>query len=140
MIAHPRCPCTRASLHELAVAVGQCDCDFDATVVFFRPVGADATWTNADLVGLASEIPGVRVVWDDGGQLAELYRVETSGHVLVFGQSGELLFNGGITATRGHEGGNAGRDALVSCLQGKPVLEERLQETTERMWNAVPTN
>ena len=116
MFAHPRCPCTRASLKELALALADIDCDIKATVVFFRPDGADAGWTDTDLVCRAAEIKGLKIIWDDGGRLADLYRVETSGHVLVFDQDGALLFSGGITSMRGHEGSNGGFDALVHSL------------------------
>jgi hypothetical protein len=35
---------------------------------------------------------------------------------MLYGSEGNLLFSGGITAARGHEGDNAGRSAIISCL------------------------
>lgn len=37
MLAHPRCPCTRASLRELDLLMAQCAGELSAHVVFYRP-------------------------------------------------------------------------------------------------------
>jgi hypothetical protein len=36
--------------------------------------------------------------------------------VVLYAPSGKLLFTGGITVSRGHQGNNPGREALISCL------------------------
>ena len=47
---------------------------------------------------------------------AERFGAETSGHTFLFDPSGRLLFNGGITASRGHSGDNAGESSIVSLI------------------------
>ena len=51
-----------------------------------------------------------------GGAITAAFGAFTSGQVFLYGTSGELLFSGGITGSRGHEGDNAGRDAVESLL------------------------
>jgi hypothetical protein len=54
---------------------------------------------------------------DPDGAIAQAFGAYTSGQVLVYGADGGLLFNGGITASRGHEGDNPGRAAIVARLR-----------------------
>jgi hypothetical protein len=37
---------------------------------------------------------------------------------VLYGTDGRLLFRGGITGARGHEGDSAGRDAVVALISG----------------------
>jgi hypothetical protein len=125
MFAHPRCPCTRASIGELALLMAQCQGRLRAHVLFFRPVGSSELGASTDLSRSAAAIPGVTVAQDDGGAEARRFHVATSGHTLLYGARGELLFSGGITASRGHSGGNAGRSAVFALLHdGVAELEE----------------
>ncbi len=115
--AHPRCPCTRASLHELDGLLAEIQNRVCVTVVFTVPDGVPADWEQGGLWNLATNIPGLRVIKDQGGWEARQFDVEGSGHVLLYAPSGKLLFSGGITASRGHEGDNAGRSAIVSLIR-----------------------
>src|SRR3989442_556857 len=40
MFAHPRCPCTRATIGELALIMARCRGLVDAHVVFYKPDGS----------------------------------------------------------------------------------------------------
>jgi hypothetical protein len=116
LFAHPHCPCTRASLHELDSLLAQAQNRVSAIVVFIIPDGVPAGWEKGDLWNEAATIPGLRVIRDLGGREAHQFDVEGSGHVLLFASSGKLLFSGGITSSRGHEGDNAGLTAVVSFI------------------------
>ena len=61
-------------------------------------------------------MPGVAVMDDVDGKLAKLFGAETSGYVVIYNPQGKLLFNGGITGSRGHAGDNAGLSAAVGWL------------------------
>jgi hypothetical protein len=90
-------------------------------VLFYQPRNAPAGWTKSDLGEIAAAIPGVTASWDDSGLEATRFGAATSGHVVLYGALGRLLFSGGITASRGHSGDNAGRDAIVSAIStGEP--------------------
>jgi hypothetical protein len=116
LFAHPHCPCTRASLHELDGLLAETQNRVSVTVVFTIPDGVPAHWEEGDLWNSAKSIPGLHVIRDQGGGEAHRFDVKGSGHVLLYAPSGKLLFSGGITATRGHEGDNLGRSAIVSFI------------------------
>ena len=42
----------------------------------------------------------MEVVIDDEGRLAKEYGVRTSGHALIYGPGGRLLFSGGLSPSR----------------------------------------
>lgn len=113
MFAHPRCPCTAASLNELARILARCGGRLHADVLFYRPEGSSESWAQTGLWRTAESLPGVRVKGDVGGSEAARFGVVTSGHILLFAPDGLRLFSGGITAARGHEGDNDGADAVV---------------------------
>lgn len=119
LFAHPRCPCTRASLRELAHVMTDCQGLVEARVLFFQPRASDADWRNSDLWQSARAIPGVQVAADPAGVEQERFGVETSGHVLLYNAAGKLVFSGGITSSRGHSGESAGRTAIVQLLRGE---------------------
>jgi hypothetical protein len=116
MFAHPQCPCTRASISELASIVAHTQSKARVLVLFYAPSNAAHDWRNSDTSRSAAQIPGVQVLSDIDGKEAERFGAETSGHAFLFDPDGRLLFNGGITASRGHSGGNAGESSIVSLI------------------------
>ena len=92
MFVHPKCPCSRASINELARLTARCRDRMDLTA-----------------------IPGLRVVVDQGGRLAAAFGITTSGHCLVYDAGENLIFSGGITTGRGHEGDSPGQ-AIVTGI------------------------
>ena len=119
MFVHPRCSCTSASMGELAILMARCQGLVNARVVFFRPRGSREDWTHSDLWRAAAIIPGVTVQADEDGREARLFHAATSGHTALYDAQGQLVFDGGITASRGHSGDNDGRDAITALLHGK---------------------
>ena len=117
LLGHPRCPCTRPSIGELEQLMARCEGKVTAYVLFVKPSGEPANWEQTDLWRSAATIPGVQVRLDKGGVEARRFRAATSGQTLLFDRGGQLRFSGGITATRGHAGDNAGRDAIVSLIE-----------------------
>jgi hypothetical protein len=140
MLAHPRCPCTQASIGELARLMTQAQGRVTAYVLFVKPPGTSTEWEKTDLWADAAAIPGAHVVSDDGGVEARRFNAATSGQTMLYDKEGRLLFSGGITLARGHAGDNAGRTAIVSLLTtdeaqqtGTPVFGcPLLSKNTER--------
>jgi len=127
MLAHPRCPCTAASVGELAQIMAQLEGKIAAYVLFIQPKGTGNAWEDTDLRRSAEAIPGVKVILDPDGVEAGRFGAETSGHTLVYGADGRLLFSGGITASRGHAGDNVGASAIIALLNHqKPVRTQTL--------------
>jgi hypothetical protein len=116
-LAHPRCPCTRASLAELELLMAEARGVVSAHVVFIRPRGTEETWSETDLWRAAAAIPGVTMHRDDSGVETRRFGSETSGETLLYESDGHLVFQGGITIARGHAGDNPGRDTLIALLR-----------------------
>ena len=119
MFAHPRCPCTRASLAELNRLMSRSGDRVTAHVAFLSPHEMDADWAKTDRWTSAEAISGVSVMADADGALARQFGAETSGYVVLYNPQGKLLFKGGITASRSHEGDNAGESAILAMVLGK---------------------
>src|SRR5712691_9155559 len=118
MMAHPHCPCTRASVGELALLMARTQGRVTAYVLLLKPQGVPDNWEKTDLWNSAASIPGVHVLSDEDGIEAERFHTATSGQTLLYDKDGRLLFSGGITAARGHSGDNAGSQALARLLIG----------------------
>lgn len=116
MFAHPQCGCSKASLGELEIIMARAHEKISATVVFYAPQGEATSWAKTDLWETAEKIPGVTVIQDTGNYIAGSFGVFTSGQTLVYESDGRLIFNGGITASRGHSGDNYGRDAIIALV------------------------
>ena len=116
MFVHPRCPCSRASVGELARLLVQDRGLGGVHVLFINPPGMSPDGARTVLWEQAALIPGVTVQLDQDGVEAKQFGVETSGQTLLYSASGQLLFEGGITISRGHSGDNPGRSALMSLL------------------------
>ncbi len=110
MVAHTKCSCTRASLHELERAMANAGSRIEAIVVFVGPRETRGLDGLRDLRSTARAIPNVRVVEDESE--ARLFGAATSGQVLLYEESGALVFRGGLTAARGHEGDSVGGDVV----------------------------
>ena len=127
MIAHPQCSCTRASLNELRrliVRFGELETPPVVYLSVIVPEGAGPGWTDGPVLRNAATIRGLNVVLDPGGRFAERFGATTSGHVLLYGADGSLLFSGGITAARAHEGDAGGQEAIVAALYGRTRVAE----------------
>lgn len=123
LFLHPRCPCSRATINELARILTQVGRHPPtAHVVLVKPDAAPAGWEATDLRDRALEVVGSDAVsCDEGGVEVGLFGATTSGSVLVYDAAGALVFRGGITAARGHEGESAGgRRVLAALRTGTP--------------------
>ena len=116
MLVHPKCDCTRASLAELAELMARAPHRSHAYVVFLKPAGVADDWEHTDLWEGVKRIPDVTAVVDDEGREAERFGGETSGQALLYDTRGRLLFAGGTTVARGHEGDSAGLAAILALL------------------------
>src|SRR5947209_5955612 len=125
ILVHPHCPCTRATIGELAELMAHCQGRLTAYVLFLKPEGFVDDWEKTDLWQSAASIPGVNVMVDDDGGEASRFNSQTSGQTILYDDEGRLMFSGGITASRGHLGDNDGESAIVSLVnKGSAVRTE----------------
>jgi hypothetical protein len=113
---HPHCPCSRATIRELSRVMTRCQSGLNTLVLFVKPHEMPDDWAHTDLWSSAQAIPGVSVRQDVDGQEAQRFGAMTSGQCALYSRSGELLFEGGITFSRGHEGDNEGDDAIIDAV------------------------
>lgn len=119
VFAHPHCPCTRASLTELATILELSQQAVAAEVHFVRPPGVPAGWERTATWKAAAKLPGVRVFGDEAGVLAERLGAATSGHAVLYDAAGKLLFQGGLTRARGQTGDSPARRTILRLLAGE---------------------
>jgi len=118
VFAHPQCPCTRATIEELNRLLARKKGKVNTQVWFYQPDELETDWSYSGLWKTAASIPGVAVMKDFGGREASRFGAQTSGIVYLYGTDGKLLFKGGITAGRGHEGENEGAEIITRLLSG----------------------
>jgi len=114
---HPQCPCSLASLGELAEILDRCGGRVSTQAVVLDSPRLEAAGRSAIDQALA-ELPEISVHRDSGGSEARRFHVTTSGHLMLYDIDRRLVFSGGITAARGHRGDNYGRAALLGSIRG----------------------
>lgn len=119
MVVHPQCACSASSLAELGLLIAGSEGRVRAHVVMLYPAGSRRIWGSTERWSQAAMIPGVMLHADVGAHEARLFHAFTSGDVIVYSAQGELLFHGGITASRNHSGNGLGREALVRLFQAR---------------------
>jgi hypothetical protein len=122
---HPLCPCTQASVAELARLLSTCEGQVEVYILVFFPERAGHGWSPTDRLRRLATLPDVHLLDDPGGEEAARFGAQTSGLVALYAQDGRLLFRGGITGARGHEGDNEGRRTLVCLIRGDSLPHPR---------------
>ncbi len=120
LVGHPECPCTKASIHELNRIISSAPGRLNVNIVFFKPEASEAEIRKSARWTEAATLQGVNVRQDRTGDEVRRLGAKVSGQVMLYDSSGMLLFSGGITGARGHEGDNAGESAILNLLHGKP--------------------
>jgi hypothetical protein len=123
VFAHPHCPCTRASLAELADLLAESPTAPRVRVLFVRPAGAADGWEQGDTWAEAAGITGAEVACDPLGAAARRAGATTSGHVELADPGGRVAFRGGVTKARGRTGESAGRRAVLAHLRGDQTAD-----------------
>ena len=122
---HPRCPCSEATLGELAKLLSR-HSELRARLWFLLPEGREASWARgARLWGIARELPRTELELDRGGERARVYGARTSGAMVLYDEGGRRVWAGGITESRGHHGDNQGAFALSEHLRGRTIPRDR---------------
>ncbi|MFZ4576589.1 MAG: hypothetical protein ACOYN0_19570 [Phycisphaerales bacterium] len=117
VFVHPRCPCTSATIKNLALGMT------DSSSGMLRPLsvivvlsGPAATGDDGGFLERFSRLGSPSVVNDPAGAIAARFGAATSGHVVLCGADGKVRFSGGVTSGRGHEGWCGALDSLGRVL------------------------
>lgn len=112
---HPECACSQATLTNLRDIASELPSA--RFVVEFESEGKSAhAILSSSNYRLAADIRSAEIEIDYGTK-AKVFHAQTSGETFVYSPAGELLYSGGITASRGEPGSNVGLDAIVDCLR-----------------------
>jgi hypothetical protein len=129
LFMHPRCPCTRASLRQLERILARNSLAEDQQphliIAASIPENASLQWRDSDTLRSALALPRAQVAWDVGGREARRFGVVSSGAVRLYNKDGRLVFQGGVTVSRGHDGDNVGSDRLLATLREPASIAER---------------
>ncbi len=120
VFAHPQCPCTRATIHELEQLVAHSQGLVEVRVLFLQPQSEPREWVESSLWQQTSKIPDVNISTINEKELEQFGEV-TSGQTMLYDVAGNLVFSGGITDSRGHEGDNIGRSVIEGYLRGNEI-------------------
>lgn len=118
LFIHPQCPCTAAAVEELDRLLGRVGDRVSTRVLVYSDAALGPEWSRSSLWDRAERIPRVRVDADPSGSQAAVFGARTSGQAFLYSAEGSLLFSGGLTPARGHEGDNEGCAALQALILG----------------------
>src|SRR4051794_40921699 len=84
LFIHPQCPCSRATLEEMARIVACCKDKVESSVLIYSPSNTGSEWAHTELWNTAAGIPGVHVLADPDASTARRFGARTSGQVLLY--------------------------------------------------------
>ncbi|HRH45202.1 MAG TPA: hypothetical protein PKY82_26425 [Pyrinomonadaceae bacterium] len=117
---HPQCPCSRATLAELVRLLNSHENSIEIHIIFYKPASEPDEWVKTNIWRQASTIPGVTISVADENEIKRFGAI-TSGQTLLYDKEGNLIFSGGITNGRGHEGNNPGEKSIETFLQTNQI-------------------
>jgi hypothetical protein len=117
MAVHPQCSCTHASLNELQRMLPRMENKARVVVLLLGKSGN----RYEDAVSQMH----LEFLRDPSGSEARRFGLTTSGEVAVYSAGGDLLYTGGITGARAHEGDNSGEDAAIAAVTGERTAQKQ---------------
>ena len=95
-------------------------------VIFSQITGDHDRSGEAEVRRRVSLWPQTRTFEDIAGHEMERFHVHTSGQILLFDRGGALLYNGGLTVARGHEGESAAQRMILHAVATGEAIRESL--------------
>lgn len=113
---HPECPCSSATVEELAGILARTEGRLTARLLMVQYEEIPERAEDSPLWKKAARIPGVTLVADLRGEEIQRFAARTSGETRLYDPRGRLVFRGGVTAARGHVGDNPGQAAVCDLV------------------------
>ena len=127
LFIHPRCPCTKATIRSLERIYHRMPQRPKLVVYAFYPQDRGESWAESALTDYVTAFADAALIPDRNGDACLRYGVTTSGHLMLFDRHDRLVFSGGITPGRAHEG---------DCISSKDLLKKCRNESSV----AAPSN
>lgn len=116
VFVHPMCSCSEVTLAEMSSLFQRLNTPCEISLVISTTDHTSIPENRVHGFETWCQQVGAHLVWDFGRSEARRFGVTTSGHVFLFSSDGNLQFQGGVTAGRGHHGENPGLSSLVELL------------------------
>ncbi len=119
---HPKCPCSNSSVAELRKLMELNSDRMRCRALVFVPAFVPRDWAETPCVAELRSIPGVTTEFDYGGEELLKAGILTSGGTILSDRNDLVVFHGGITPSRGHEGPNLGSESITAIVEGRDTL------------------
>ncbi|MCC9601701.1 hypothetical protein LOC67_14170 [Stieleria sp. JC731] len=121
----PGCPCTVAAARNLQRISPLLDPHPDILAFAYQPDNAPSNWLKKRSTETLNRITSTKVIIDTNGKIAGSLGVKTSGHCIVYSKARGVIFSGGLTPLRGHEGTGPSLTQFTHCIndQDEPFTE-----------------
>ena len=118
LFLHPHCACSRATVEELErlSTLAPTGAPPSICVVASAPRSTGKLWQSTPLLNSIARLPNAHVFHDAGGVETARFGARVSGTVMLYDATGQRLYAGGVTMARGHDGHNAGIQAVADLL------------------------
>lgn len=125
MFLHPGCSCSKASVAELSRLMSEAQ-NLTAQIVVMKSPKLEKLFHENPLISQVKLIPRTKIIYDHDGKESSLFGAETSGLTHLYDSESRLLFAGGLTMARGHEGDSVGKKAILGFLKGEKSESQSL--------------
>lgn len=125
MFLHPGCACSKASVAELSRLLAQAP-ELTTQIVFMRTSKIEKLFKANSLLAQVQNLPRTKIIFDEKGIESKIFGAETSGLTHLYNAKSELIFSGGLTMARGHEGDSVGKQSILAYLNGKESVKSSL--------------
>jgi hypothetical protein len=115
LFIHPRCPCSAATLEQLAT-IDAARQPRRLIAWVYIPKDAPASWISGNTTTALRDTLHADIRLDVDGSHARSLGITTSGHILICDESGTPFFSGGITNSRGNPAPSQGAAAIHAWL------------------------
>ena len=121
VFVHPKCGCSEATLRNLEKILPDLVNKVQIKIVM-NDLGDPAMLQGSKAFAQASAFKNVDIVVDHGGYETAAFGVKTSGQAMLYDETGHLVFQGGLTPFRGHEGVSEGEISVVKWIQTREMV------------------
>lgn len=117
LFVHPKCGCSVATVAELARLFPKISSQTVVNIIFLKPEGFSEHDVRGDLWEDAKKISGAVLKIDSENRESDLFGAKTSGQTFLYNSAGYLIFEGGLTSSRGHTGDSKGRQDILNYFE-----------------------
>ena len=117
MFVHPLCPCSKASVAELARLLETSNGRCAATIYFVVPNGSEVSPRDSEPWQQVALLANTTLTIDRDGNAAK-WGANASGQTFVFDRHHTLRFKGGLTRARGKTGPTNASRAILDLIDG----------------------